>query len=163
MFKKIALIAAAVLACSGAMAATQTFTYTGSDDVVSFGGSLTGGITWDVTGWTVLGATGFSNVLLDGLSAGVSLSNQLANGSYASVTFAAIGGATSHTITYDIVNYGTGHAVDLSANFATIPHQSNPLPVNNNPVSSVPEPESYAMLLAGLGALGFVARRRKQA
>lgn len=29
-------------------------------------------------------------------------------------------------------------------------------------VSAVPEPESYAMLLAGLGVMGFVAKRRKQ-
>jgi len=28
--------------------------------------------------------------------------------------------------------------------------------------TAVPEPESYAMLLAGLGAVGFVSRRRKQ-
>ncbi len=28
-------------------------------------------------------------------------------------------------------------------------------------VTPVPEPETYAMLLVGLGALGFVARRRK--
>lgn len=27
---------------------------------------------------------------------------------------------------------------------------------------AIPEPETYAMLLAGLGVLGFAARRRKQ-
>ena len=30
-------------------------------------------------------------------------------------------------------------------------------------VSAVPEPETYAMMLTGLGILGFAARRRKQA
>jgi hypothetical protein len=30
-----------------------------------------------------------------------------------------------------------------------------------NPVSSVPEPESYALLLAGLGLIGAVVKRRK--
>ena len=31
------------------------------------------------------------------------------------------------------------------------------------PLALIPEPETYAMLLAGLGLLGFIARRRKTA
>ncbi len=31
-----------------------------------------------------------------------------------------------------------------------------------NTIGAVPEPETYAMLLAGLGLLGFMARRRKE-
>ena len=30
-------------------------------------------------------------------------------------------------------------------------------------IGNIPEPETYAMLLAGLGLLGFIARRRKTA
>jgi hypothetical protein len=33
---------------------------------------------------------------------------------------------------------------------------------NGGCVSAIPEPETYAMMLAGLGLMGFVARRRKQ-
>lgn len=35
--------------------------------------------------------------------------------------------------------------------------------IDNVSVSAIPEPETYALLLAGLGVLGFAARRRKQA
>ncbi len=35
--------------------------------------------------------------------------------------------------------------------------------IEGSAVSAVPEPESYALLLAGLGLVGAVARRRKQA
>ena len=31
----------------------------------------------------------------------------------------------------------------------------------NSPISAIPEPQTYAMLLAGLGLLGYTARRRK--
>jgi hypothetical protein len=35
--------------------------------------------------------------------------------------------------------------------------------MTNLAVSAVPEPSSYAMLMAGLGLCGVLARRRKQA
>lgn len=41
--------------------------------------------------------------------------------------------------------------------------QSIGLRIDGSPpvASSVPEPETYTMLLAGLGLMGFMARRRK--
>jgi hypothetical protein len=35
-------------------------------------------------------------------------------------------------------------------------------PVAATPVAAVPEPSTYALMLAGLGVVGFVARRRRQ-
>ncbi|MEY4908794.1 MAG: hypothetical protein RL260_2512 [Pseudomonadota bacterium] len=46
---------------------------------------------------------------------------------------------------------------------AGLPGMTNSLQLDNvsvSAVSPVPEPESYAMLLAGLGVLGFISRRR---
>ena len=33
--------------------------------------------------------------------------------------------------------------------------------LDNVTVTAVPEPESYAMIMAGLGLMGFIVRRRK--
>ena len=41
-------------------------------------------------------------------------------------------------------------------------HDYNDMVIGVNFTAAVPEPETYAMLLAGLGLLGAVARRRKQ-
>ncbi|WP_255369615.1 PEP-CTERM sorting domain-containing protein [Nitrosovibrio sp. Nv17] len=67
----------------------------------------------------------------------------------------------------DASGFGIGHAY-----FSTIPGQDWQFPFNGNGFLSlqytavtapVPEPETYAMLLAGLGLMGFMARHRKQA
>ena len=63
----------------------------------------------------------------------------------------------------------TGHAysLDYNAAFQTLGSFRNSTFTDTYEgsfalVSSVPEPETYPMLLAGLGLLGFAARRRKQ-
>jgi hypothetical protein len=68
-----------------------------------------------------------------------------------SVTFEASGG-THHP------DYGTGSGQNFSVSDFSHFAIDN---ITYN-VSAVPEPESYAMLLAGLGALGFIGKRRRR-
>lgn len=57
-----------------------------------------------------------------------------------------------------ILNFNLGRTGDLVLNSATLTFD-----ITENPAvaSAVPEPETYAMLMAGLGVMGVVARRRK--
>lgn len=75
---------------------------------------------------------------------------------------------SGYTIHFDLYNTklclngkgpcsGTGD-VDVSQ-FAPFSHDAQSM---LTPPPAIPEPETYAMLLAGLGLLGFTARRRKQ-
>jgi len=58
---------------------------------------------------------------------------------------------------------------DASTTTLTLVNPSVPAGIGNYPevdnvsVVAVPEPETYALMLAGLGALGLVARRRRVA
>lgn len=61
---------------------------------------------------------------------------------------------------YDIGG-GTGYA---SIDPYYVPHYRDPTQCQRDcgPVGAVPEPETYAMLMAGLGLIGLMGRRRKQ-
>jgi len=61
--------------------------------------------------------------------------------------------------------YGAGHVVAFNLHLIT--SDSSPLnatwsnQIVSNAVAAVPEPETYAMLLAGLGLIGAAVKRRK--
>ena len=74
----------------------------------------------------------------------------------------------TNNATYSVVPSSATHAFQtMTANSSsssvsfthTFAGNSGPV-IDNVSVTAVPEPESYAMLMAGLGALGFMSRRR---
>jgi hypothetical protein len=116
--------------------------------------------------------------------------SELASNSLASVNNATSSAAFQLAV-WEIVNETSGHGYSLTAgNFTANPadgavltaangmlgNLSGPISMTanvwaaNTPGSTqdlvvfapVPEPETYAMMLAGLGLMGFVTRRRKQ-
>lgn len=54
-------------------------------------------------------------------------------------------------------------ASNSTLHFASLQDSAGGVALDNISVTAVPEPETYAMLLAGLGLMGAVARRRRQA
>ena len=96
-----------------------------------------------VTGnWGITGLTG----TISGANSG-SL-NLVAGGSFPHLTlgYGALSGDSAYTLHF------TGAAADGNGGFQ----------VALTSVAAVPEPETYAMLLAGLGVIGAVARRRSR-
>jgi hypothetical protein len=83
--------------------------------------------------------------------------------SYAGLSFTTSGVGGS----YNVFNKGTGSAPDWAILDSTFSPQGD---VGAAPgtrgivfsVTAVPEPETYAMMLAGLGLMAAIARRRKQ-
>jgi hypothetical protein len=57
---------------------------------------------------------------------------------------------------------GSNYKLYFGAAGAGLPGMASSMSLDNVSVSAVPEPETYAMLMAGLGMLGFMSRRRQQ-
>jgi PKD repeat protein len=155
--KKHLLAATLALSSLGAMAADQSVSFTGStasfgstapllldgDDDVSFTGLAAGNYNVTLTLSSQFIST--SSVTLNGISVPTL-------GSFFGVfNFYGLQTAASFPFTLSIA----GTALSPAANYAgTL--SAELIPVSN----PVPEPETYAMLLAGLGAMAFMRRRR---
>ncbi len=110
---------------------------------------------FDLTGFNAASASFAGRFAADNAATITLNGTQIANATGFSSwsTFGATSGfnAGVNTLNFDVLNWqqNGGNPAGLRVEFT----QSN--------IAAVPEPETYGMLLAGLGLLGFVARRRK--
>ena len=132
--------------------------------VIDFGVSAANVGAWDFRFGVDFGKGGA--VFLDGVAFGTKSNDMWWNGSYSSpdqfFAFSSTLAAGNHQLSvYGLENCCDGgqQAQFRSPATATFTTFNGKDGLN---VAAVPEPETYAMLLAGLGLMGAVARRRKQ-
>jgi hypothetical protein len=100
----------------------------------------------------------------------------LPNAAIGTVTLASFGqslAGTGNALQFALNNPGFGGSTadtKFSTTLYNLPQDTYTLTFNSNAmkvddvsiaVTAVPEPETYALMLAGLGIVGFVARRRR--
>ena len=155
---------AASIAANGEITFTGTPSFTGRPGPVTLSQTISGLSTTDVYRldfWTSgeSNTSGFSGTGLFGLDITGEGTTYLllpssSNSFGASERFYVEFTPSASTVTISFLNWG--HITDISGT-------GTELVLDDVILSAVPEPETYAMLLAGLSVLGFSAHRRKQA
>jgi hypothetical protein len=116
---------------------------------VSFNGQATRGFAFDFSAWQEVGSTTPAQISVSYFDAADNLI-----GSHARTIDPSLGWESYNSF------LTTGYVSD-SANIARISIAGDGVVLDNLTYTQpVPEPETYALMLAGLGLLGFAARRR---
>lgn len=157
----------------GALAATGpgsvTYTYLGSEagynnSFVASGNAIFFNHAFDNHGATVVGSSFTQNVASGLLSFGFSTKSpvySVNNG--VSGTYGADQGVFGIVSGASVANKSYQYVLIYNDPVYGGDHDYNDMAIGINFTAAVPEPESYAMLMAGLGLLSFVARRRRKA
>ena len=153
--KFVAVAAAAIFASSGAVAGDQSVAFAGTQ--ASFNSLMAPGTALD-GGSDVITFTGLAPGLYDYVLT--------FSGQWALTTGASLNGTPAIAATSPTGSVFFGYIESTSMAPFVLTLTGVPLAGKNTiysgelTVSAVPEPETYAMMLAGLVAVGFLARRR---
>lgn len=102
-------------------------------------------------------------VTATGMYTGLSITMSNTSG-WAAVASVSDWDTNPYNLSGPVVDYGNGdYTIALGYKFGDIANNQQVAIGYDYTVAAVPEPGTYAMLLAGLGAVGAIARRRKQA
>ena len=138
----------------GTEAGYRNFFYSGSPYVGASADFITRNPGATALGYSVsvANAAGLLDFGFEGLSPNQALNNDAANWA-AGTSIGLIG----RNMTYGSQTFS--YVIGYNDSFSHADWDDVVVGIN---VAAIPEPETYAMLLAGLGLMGFVARRRKQ-
>jgi hypothetical protein len=105
-----------------------------------------------------------AEVMATGPNSGLSITMTNTSG-WSAVASVSNWDSNPYNLSGAVVNYGDGdYTIGLGYKFGNVANnQQVAIGYDYTIAGPVPEPGTYAMLLAGLGAVGAIARRRKQA